>query len=268
VIWQLEKQPPTIAQQKLIDFFQAVRKDKEFLYYKIDFFNTLEKQYPGIEQQAQRLFQQLELSPAAAFQSLPDVSIVAELLLKKNNGQFYVCLNEEALYDIDITLPEKKDQQHFYQSAQSLKKMVATRYKTLLDVARFLVQAQQEFFTAGPKALKPLQLSDIATALALHESTISRIVQSKYLWAETHFIPLKSLLSRKLKHQDLGAVSTVHVRDCLEKLLRYENPREPLSDQQLQYILSHQGYDLARRTIAKHREILGFKNSRHRKISY
>lgn len=266
LLWQLEKEPHSPEQVSLRDFLEKVRQQELSWHDKPSFFSALEKTYPNIIKQVDKLFQKLELYPARRFESQVSQDLQAELLLVEYQGAYQVELNEELVCYIDLSPPKSKEEEPLYQQGQSFRKMVKTRYQTLLDVARFLVSAQQDFFRQGRCALKPMQLKDIASALSLHESTISRVAQSKYIWTDAGFVPLKVLFARKLNHDDYGAVSSSHVQACLKSLLHYEDKTCPFSDQQLQDILHKQGYQLARRTIAKYRERLGFQNSRQRRL--
>lgn len=266
LLWQLDKEPYSPAQASLRDFLEKVRQQELSWHDKPSFFSALEKLHPNIIKQVDKLFQKLELYPARLFEADSCEDLQAELLLVQNNGRYQVQLNEELVCYIDLSPAKSKEDEALYQQGQTFKKMVKTRYQTLLDVACFLVAAQQDFFNQGRSGLKPMQLKDIAQALSLHESTISRVAQSKYIWSDAGFVPLKVLFARKLNHDDYGTVSSSHVQACLKSLLSYEDKAHPFSDQQLQDILHKQGYQLARRTIAKYRERLGFQNSRQRRL--
>lgn len=268
LVWQLRKLPFSQPQQALLEFIMLVKKNQLTWHEKKDFFKKFQKNDPDMMTKVDKIFQNLQLYPARAFmcQTFPDIQ--AELILVQENGVFKAQLNDELLCHIDLLPPSNKKQEVWYLQGQGFKKMLATRYQTLLKVAQFLVESQQDFFKYdhNPAALKPLQLRELGTALALHESTISRIAQSKYLWTPQGFVPLKLLFARKIYHQEYGAVSSNHVQHCLHSLLAHEDKNDPLSDRQLQEILEKQGYQLARRTIAKYREALGIPNSRKRKI--
>lgn len=264
--WQLERQLHSPAQYHLLTFLGAIERAEMSLHDKESFFASLENAHSGISQQVDKIFQSLEVYPARAFQILEPNIPQAELLLVGEPGHYTVQLNEELIPQMRLQPSTGKEMDLLYQQAKTFKKMVATRYHSLLKVARFLVAKQQDFFHIGDAALQPLQLKDVALSLGLHESTISRVVQAKYLWGAQGFIPLKKLFVRKVAHGDHGSVSTSHVHSFLQGLMSHEDPYAPFSDQQLQHILRCQGYVLARRTIAKYREKLGFPCSRSRRL--
>lgn len=261
LLWQIEQLPITPASGFLARFMQAVVQGECQLKDKQQFLMS----EPEIESAVDALFATLELTPARFFSPVEVMVPSAEILLVMIDGSYDVQLNQAILPQVRVTMPRSLNPSA-HQKAKSFQKMLQTRYQTLLQVSRYLVKQQQDFFHFGKTALRPLQLSDVAQALDLHESTISRIAQEKFLWTPQGFVPLKTLFARKVRHQDYGTVSMSHVQSCLAELIHHEDPAAPFSDQQLQYILSHQGYCLARRTIAKYREKMGFLSSRGRRL--
>lgn len=132
---------------------------------------------------------------------------------------------------------------------------LAKRHETLLKVATYLVEQQQDFFSHGEKAIKPLTLSTVAGALDLHESTVSRITTQKYFATPRTTFALKTLLSPAASVKN-PTLSQKAILAMLKSIIASENPDKPLSDNKLSQVLKHQGIHLARRTISKYRDVL------------
>lgn len=136
-------------------------------------------------------------------------------------------------------------------------KSIEKRYSTLERIIVFLLFAQKEFFFKGKKFLKTLSLKDMANYLELHESTVSRAIKDKFLNTPQGIVSFKSLF--------VYDENIFKIKDIIEKAIEEENPNSPYSDNQLSILLKSKGYEVARRTVAKYREDLGFKSSRERK---
>jgi len=126
---------------------------------------------------------------------------------------------------------------------------------------------QQDFFTQGVSALKPMQLADLAAELDLHESTISRATRQKYMQTPHGVMELKQFFTVALASADGKAdLSAASVRAQIAQMIRDESPAKPLSDQQITDLLQAQGLTLARRTVAKYREAEGLAPASQRKM--
>lgn len=136
-------------------------------------------------------------------------------------------------------------------------KSIEKRYSTLERIIVFLLFAQKEFFFKGKKFLKTLSLKDMANYLELHESTVSRAIKDKFLNTPQGIVSFKSLF--------VYDENIFKIKDIIEKAIEEENPNSPYSDNQLSILLKSKGYEVARRTVTKYREDLGFKSSRERK---
>ena len=140
-----------------------------------------------------------------------------------------------------------------------------SRNKTLLKVARCIVEHQQDFFEYGEEAMKPMVLNDIALAVEMHESTISRVTTQKYMHTPRGIFELKYFFSSHVSTDNGGECSSTAIRALVKKLVAAENQAKPLSDSKIATLLAEQGIMVARRTIAKYRESLGIPPSNQRK---
>ena len=155
--------------------------------------------------------------------------------------------------------------QHNLQEARWFLKSLETRNDTLLRVAAKIVEVQRGFLDYGPEAMKPLVLADIAKAVDLHESTISRAANRKYMATPKGVFELKFFFSSHVGTNTGGEVSSTAIRALIQKLTAVENPRKPLSDNKIAAILKDQNINVARRTVAKYRESLSIPPSNERK---
>ncbi|MDN3648729.1 RNA polymerase factor sigma-54 [Reinekea marina] len=144
-------------------------------------------------------------------------------------------------------------------------KSLQSRNETLLKVATTIVEFQRGFFDYGDEAMKPLVLHDIAQAVDMHESTISRVTTQKYMHTPRGIYELKYFFSSHVSTDSGGECSSTAIRALIKKLIAAENTRKPLSDSKIATLLGEQGIKVARRTIAKYREALNIPPSNERK---
>ncbi len=151
--------------------------------------------------------------------------------------------------------------------ARQLVRAVNQRKETLLKVSSLIVRKQQEFFTYGPQKMQPLVLRTIAEELGMHESTISRVTNGKYLTSPQGVFELKYFFSSSVANADSDSdgLSATAVKAELKKLVGQEDPRKPLSDAKLAVLLQEKNISVARRTIAKYREAIGIPSASLRK---
>lgn len=142
------------------------------------------------------------------------------------------------------------------QAAMNFLKALSLRKSTIRGITEEIVAAQPEFFEKGFSHLKPLRLKDIADALKIHESTVSRAIHGKYLATPQGMIPYKSFFSVKLNTTDGSSESQKSIMEKIRGLIGKEDPANPLSDQDLVKVLTQEGLVIARRTVAKYRELL------------
>jgi RNA polymerase sigma-54 factor len=135
-------------------------------------------------------------------------------------------------------------------------------------VTSSIVRFQQSFFDQGVKALRPLVLKDVANDIGMHESTVSRVVNNKYMHTPQGVFEMKYFFHSGISSSYGDSVSSVTIKQRIRKIIENEDPRKPLSDSKIVSILQKEGLMLARRTIAKYREELKIPTSNQRKVLY
>ncbi len=219
--------------------------------------------------------------PGLAFTADDNSSIVPDIFVRETKGGWAVELNS-------ATLPRVLVNQAYYlelasgssqkdagstrwigecmASANWLTKALDQRQRTIIRVASEIVKYQEEFLRKGAAHLKPLTLRTIAEAIEMHESTVSRVTSNKYLSCERGLFELKYFFTSSIQSADGGeAVSAQAVKHAIKSLIDNENPAKILSDDKLVEILKAQGFDIARRTVAKYREALHYGSSVQRR---
>jgi RNA polymerase sigma-54 factor len=154
------------------------------------------------------------------------------------------------------------------QEARWLMSSLEMRNRTLLMISQGLVEMQEDFLEQGEIAMKPLVLRDIADAVGVHESTVSRATTRKYMLTPRGIYELKYFFSSHVRTDTGGTVSATAVKARLQLLLQNEPREKPLSDQDLSELLRRVGIRAARRTVAKYRESLGIGSSSERRRLY
>jgi RNA polymerase sigma-54 factor len=148
---------------------------------------------------------------------------------------------------------------------RSLIRSISLRQETILAIAHKLIKHQGEFFTKGPRHLRPLTMNDIAEELGMHGTTISRAVAGKYILTPQGLMEMRAFFATGYQTEGGEEVSNAGVREAIQQLVAAENPAKPLSDAALMKAISKQGITVARRTIAKYREQLNILPSHLRK---
>jgi len=223
------------------------------------------------------LIQSLNPRPGAAIGSVAADYITPDVLVSLKNGKWQVDLNPEIApklrvnqtYARMINRGSRGDDATYIRShlqeARWFIKSLRSRNETLLNVARAIVERQHEFLEKGDIGMKPLVLREIADALSLHESTVSRVTTQKYMLTPRGIYEFKYFFSSHVGTSDGGECSATAIRAMIKSLIAEENPRKPLSDAKIADSLCKQGIDVARRTIAKYREAMGIASSTDRK---
>jgi RNA polymerase sigma-54 factor len=142
------------------------------------------------------------------------------------------------------------------QEARWLVKNVQQRFETILRVSQEIVDRQSAFFSHGAVAMRPLVLREIAEAVGLHESTISRVTTQKYMLTPYGTLELKYFFGSHVATESGGAASSTAIRALIKQLIDEEDSTQPLSDSRIAEVLGEQGIVVARRTVAKYREAL------------
>ncbi len=143
------------------------------------------------------------------------------------------------------------------QSGLDLIKALAQRKSTIQLITEEIMKAQRDFFSKGFSHLRPLRLKDVSERIGIHESTVSRAIQGKYLDTPQGTIPYKSFFSSRLDSTQNGeSESQKSAMERLKNLITKENKQKPLSDAKLVQLLNREGIKVARRTVAKYRDML------------
>jgi RNA polymerase sigma-54 factor len=151
------------------------------------------------------------------------------------------------------------------QEARWLLKSLEIRHETLMKVARSIVERQTAFLEHGEEFMRPMILKDIAEAVTMHESTISRVTSGKYMHTPRGVFELRYFFSSQVEGADGSGTSSTAIRAKIRKLVKDEDPEAPLSDGRLAELLSAEGIPVARRTVAKYREAMGIAASNERR---
>ncbi|NIY49641.1 RNA polymerase factor sigma-54 [Cedecea colo] len=227
--------------------------------------------------EAMCLIQSLDPRPGQSIQTGEPEYVIPDVLVRKAQGQWTVELNSDSIPRLKINqqyaalgTSSRSDSDSQYirsnlQDAKWLIKSLESRNDTLLRVSRCIVEQQQGFFEHGAEHMKPMVLADIAQAVEMHESTISRVTTQKYLHSPRGIFELKYFFSSHVNTESGGEASSTAIRALVKKLIAAENPVKPLSDSKLTTMLSDQGIMVARRTVAKYRESLSIPPSNQRK---
>lgn len=227
--------------------------------------------------EAVNLIQSLDPRPGQSIQTGEPEYVMPDVLVRKHNGHWTVELNSDSIPRLQINqhyasmcnnARNDGDSQFIRSNLQDAKwliKSLESRNDTLLRVSRCIVEQQQAFFEQGEEYMKPMVLADIAQAVEMHESTISRVTTQKYLHSPRGIFELKYFFSSHVNTEGGGEASSTAIRALVKKLIAAENPAKPLSDSKLTSLLSEQGIMVARRTVAKYRESLSIPPSNQRK---
>lgn len=219
------------------------------------------------------------LDPNPGYTAVPeDIEyIVPDVFVTKKNGRWLVELNPDIAPKLRInagyaSLIKRADNsadntylRDNLQEARWFLKSLHSRNETLMKVASRIVEHQRNFLEYGTEAMKPLVLHEIAQAVEMHESTISRATTNKYMHTPRGIFELKYFFSSHVATTAGGECSSTAIRALIKKLVAAENPRRPLSDNKIALLLKEQGIEIARRTIAKYRDVLFIPPSNERK---
>ena len=223
------------------------------------------------------LIQTLQPRPGEALNTAEPEYIVPDVIVRKFSGRWRVELNPDiaprirvnANYASLVRRADSSSDNAFLrdqlQEAKWFIKSLQSRNETLLKVATRIVEHQQGFLEQGEEAMKPLILSDIAQAVEMHESTISRVTTQKYMHTPRGIFELKYFFSSHVSTDEGGECSSTAIRAMIRKLVSAESARKPLSDSKIAALLGDQGIKVARRTVAKYREAMQIPPSNERK---
>ncbi len=223
------------------------------------------------------LIQSLDPNPGESYAPEEVEYVVPDVFVSKREGRWLVELNPDIAPKLRInseyaSLIKRADNsadntylRDNLQEARWFLKSLQSRNETLMKVATKIVEHQRNFLEYGEEAMKPLVLHDIAEAVEMHESTISRVTTQKYMHTPRGIFELKYFFSSHVATSAGGECSSTAIRALIKKLVAAENPRKPLSDNKIAQLLEDQGINVARRTIAKYRDSLHIPPSNERK---
>ena len=223
------------------------------------------------------LIRSLSPRPGAAVETSAPEYVVPDVFVRREQGAWKVELNPDASPRLRINahyanLIQRTDDsadnntlRSHLREARWFIKTLLNRGETLLKTATCIVERQKGFLEHGEEAMKPMVLADVAQAIGMHESTISRVTTRKYMHTPRGVFELKYFFSSHVRTDSGSEASSTAIRAVLRKLVAAEDPARPLSDQKLKEILSGQGIRIARRTVAKYREAMAIPSSTERK---
>ncbi|MBA3498228.1 MAG: RNA polymerase factor sigma-54 [Gemmatimonadales bacterium] len=266
--------------------------DSESLTYRLvhdDFpdliahrWNDLAKRF-GVEpvavQAAADVLARLDPKPGLKHASASDGYIIPDLIVEKIGGRYQVFLNDTGMPRLrlsrsyqEIARDKKKmtpENREFIaskmNSANWMIQAIEQRRQTMLKVMNFIVDRQRDFFEKGIEFLRPLTLREVAEVINMHESTVSRVTNEKYVQTPRGVLPLKFFFSSALATASGEDASARSIRAKLQKMVGEEDSGKPLTDQQIVHLFQEQGIQIARRTVAKYRDQLGILPARMRK---
>lgn len=224
-----------------------------------------------------RLIHTLQPRPGDSFMPSSAEYVIPDVAVRKHKGRWLVELNPDALPKLRVNeeyaalaqqARNAEDGQyirHHTQEARWFIRSIESRNETLLKVANCIVQRQQAFFEYGEEAMKPMVLNDVAEAIEMHESTISRVTTQKFMHTPRGIFELKYFFSSHVSTENGGECSSTAIRALIRKIVAAEPAAKPLSDSKIAELMAEQGINVARRTIAKYREALNIPPSNQRK---
>ncbi len=244
--------------------------------------NDLAKRFgvePAAVQAAADQLSRLDPKPGLKYSQQSDGYIIPDLIVDKIGDRYQVFLNDTGMPRLrlsrsyqEIARDKKKmtpENREFIaskmNSANWMIQAIEQRRQTMLKVMNFIVDRQRDFFEKGIEYLRPLTLREVAEVINMHESTVSRVTNEKYVQTPRGVLPLKFFFSSALSTASGEDASARSIRAKLEKMVAEENSAKPLTDQQIVHLFQEQGIQIARRTVAKYRDQLGILPARMRK---
>ena len=221
----------------------------------------------------------LEPKPGREFSESDVQYITPDIYVYKAEDDFVIVLNDDGLPKLQINSYYKKAMvrgekissetkeylQDKLRSAAWLIRSIHQRQKTIYKAMESILKFQRPFFENGIAHLKPMVLRDVAEDIEMHESTISRVTTNKYAYTPQGIFELKYFFNSSIKRIHGEAIASASVQDKIKKIIESENPKKPFSDSKMADMLKDQNIDIARRTVAKYREMLGVLSSNKRK---
>ena len=229
--------------------------------------NDLAKRFavdPGAVQAAADQLARFDPKPGLKYSDRSDGYIIPDLIVEKIGDRYHVFLNDTGMPRLrlsrayqEVARDKKKLTQENREfiaaklnSANWMIQAIEQRRQTMLKVMNFIVDRQRDFFEKGIEYLKPLTLREVAEVINMHESTVSRVTNEKYVQTPRGVLPLKFFFSSALSTASGEDASARSIRAKLQKMVSEENPSKPLTDQQIVHLFQEQGIQIARRILA------------------
>jgi RNA polymerase sigma-54 factor len=209
----------------------------------------------------------LDPRPGLRFGSSVTTYVMPDVVVARREGEWQAVLNPQAMPKVKLNqmyaqlFHRHRDSTHspmaaYLQEARWTLRNIEQRFSTILNVSNAIVRRQKQFFDHGPFAMKPLRLAEIAEELGVHESTVSRATNNKFMATPSGVFELKYFFSRGIVTGTRGVFSATAIREVIRELIQAEDRAHPLSDAEITRKLSRQGLTLARRTVTKYRQQL------------
>jgi len=228
---------------------------------------------------AVRIITNFDPRPGRSYSGEEPRYIVPDVFVFKVDDDFVILLNEDGLPKLRISNyyrsmlsrrePAGGGTREYIQdklrSAAWLIKSIHQRQRTICRVARSIVNFQREFLDKGISYMKPLVLRDVAEDIQMHESTISRVTTNKYMDTPQGILPMKFFFKSSIQQKAGEKISSETIKEKIRRMVAHEDPKNPISDQEIVALLSDANVDIARRTVAKYRESMGVLASNRRK---
>ena len=229
------------------------------------------------------LISSMDPRPGSVYSQEKIQAIIPDVYVVKAGGEYKIILNDDGLPRLRISNfyrevmaglgshhhgEEENGKKYIrdkVQSATWLIKSIQQRQKTIYKVAESIVKHQRDFFDKGINFLKPLVLRDIAGDVEMHESTISRVVTNKYMHTPRGIFEMKYFFGSSIQRTSGETMASKSVKEEIKKIISKEKPKKPYSDCEIVELLKSNGIDIARRTVAKYREMMGILPSSKRK---
>lgn len=228
---------------------------------------------------AVNIIQGFEPKPGRPFNDDEPHYIIPDIYVYKYENKFVIMLNDDGVPRLRINPYYKKaiskgeiissNTKNYLQekmrSATWLIKSIHQRQKTIYNVMESIVKFQKDFFDKGIAHLKPMVLRDVAQDISMHESTVSRVTTNKYAFTPQGIFELKYFFNSSINRIHGSAIASASVQEKIRRLITSEDPKRPYSDEKIAEILKESNIDIARRTVAKYREIMRVLPSNKRK---
>ncbi|MBI5518215.1 MAG: RNA polymerase factor sigma-54 [Deltaproteobacteria bacterium] len=228
--------------------------------------------------EASKLISGLEPRPGRNFTLEDPPYITPDVYVHKVGDDYLVSTNDDGMPKLKINEQQARSLMKDPRAKDFVQKKLAQakwfvrsldqRQKTIVKVTQCIVEKQREFFEKGIEYLKPMILRDVATTVSMHESTISRVTTNKYVHTPRGIFELKYFFNSSIKRMAEDDIASESVKQAIKKIIAEEDPRNPFSDEQIVKKLEGQKIMIARRTVAKYREMLGILSSARRKQYY